>query len=235
MLDLRAWLPCGARLFFYSLPMKPIRIRTINGNCIDVLKKSPTERVDFVLTDPPYLVNYRSRDGHQIANDRQADWLSPAFQEIARVLKYGHYCVCFYGWKKAELFLNAWKLAGLYPVAHFVWHKGYASGRKFVRSTHECAYLLVKGSSKQPLRPNVLLNDVLPWSYSGNKLHPTQKPLTALEPLIEAFSAPGDVVLDPFMGSGSTGEAAVRHGRNFLGIEIDEEYHTIATRRLAQI
>ena len=218
--------------------MKPLRIKTINGDCINVLKKAPAERVDFVLTDPPYLVNYRSSDGRQIANDQQSDWLSPAFREIARVLKSGHYCVCFYGWNKADLFLNAWKSAGLYPVAHFVWNKGYASARKFVRSTHECAYLLVKRSSAnsgEPLQPNVLLNDVLPWSYSGNKLHPTQKPLTALEPLVEAFSSPGDVVLDPFMGSGSTGEAAVRHGRNFVGIELDEEYHTIATRRLAQL
>ena len=215
--------------------MKPLRIKTINGNCIDVLKNAPDKRVDFVLTDPPYLVNYRSRDGRQIAKDRQSDWLSPAFSEIARVLKSGRYCVCFYGWNKADLFLAAWKSAGLHPVAHFVWHKGYASAQKFVRSTHECAYLLTKASSGKPMRPNVLLNDVLPWSYSGNTLHPTQKPLTALEPLIEAFSSPGDVVLDPFMGSGSTGEAAIRHGRNFVGIELEEEYHRIATRRLAQL
>ncbi len=224
--------------------MNPLRIKLINGNCIDILRNAPAERVDFVLTDPPYLVNYRSRDGRQIANDRQSDWLAPAFKEIARVLKSGRYCVSFYGWNKADLFLEAWKSAGLYPVAHFVWHKGYASARKLVRSTHECAYLLTKGSSGSSgfsgksaklMRPNVLLNDVLPWSYSGNKLHPTQKPLTALEPLIEAFSNPGEVVLDPFMGSGSTGEAAVRHGRHFVGIELDEEYHLIASRRLARL
>ena len=207
-------------------------LKTINGNCIDVLKNAPDGRVDFVLTDPPYLVNYQSRDGRRIQNDTSGEWIQPAFEQIARVLKPSRYCVCFYGWNSADKFLAAWRAVGLYPVGHFVWHKSYASSRKLVRAMHECAYLLTKG---RPRQLEVFLNDVLPWSYTGNKLHPTQKPVTALEPLVEAFSLPGEIVLDPFMGSGSTGEAALRNGRSFLGIELDENYCAIAEERLSRV
>ncbi len=208
------------------------RSKLINGDCIDVLQRVPDASIDLVVTDPPYLVNYSSRDGRKIANDISADWLKPAFTQTARVLKPDHFCISFYGWNQADRFLQAWKAAGLYPVGHLVWAKAYASSRRgFLRATHECAYLLAKG---RPTQPEILLNDVLPWSYSGNKLHPTQKPLSAIEPLIAAFSERSDVVLDPFAGSATTGVAAKRLGRSFLGIELDPEYCKIASRRLAR-
>ncbi len=211
---------------------KTPRTKIINGDCIDVLQRVPDASIDLVVTDPPYLVNYSSRDGRKIANDISSSWLKPAFEQTARVLKPDSFCISFYGWNQADRFLQAWKSAGLYPVGHLVWAKAYSSSRRgFLRSTHECAYLLAKG---RPARPKVLLNDVQPWSYTGNKLHPTQKPLSAIEPLIGAFSEPGDVVLDPFAGSATTGVAAKRLGRAFLGIELDPEYHEIAARRLAQ-
>ncbi|MGC9225414.1 MAG: DNA-methyltransferase [Terracidiphilus sp.] len=69
--------------------------------------------------------------------------------------------------------------------------------------------------------------------YSGNKLHPTQKPIAALLPLVETFSQTGSVVLDPFCGSGSTLVAAKQLNRKYIGIELDPAYHAIAARRLA--
>ena len=62
--------------------------------------------------------------------------------------------------------------------------------------------------------------------------HPTQKPLRVLEHIIKLASKEDDVVLDPFMGVGSTGEAAVKHGRQFIGAELDEKYFAAARRRL---
>jgi len=72
----------------------------------------------------------------------------------------------------------------------------------------------------------------LPWRYSGNRLHPTQKPLIALWPLIKAISRPGDLVLDPFAGSGTTALAAAQLGRRYIGMEIIPQYWSIAFRRL---
>ena len=78
----------------------------------------------------------------------------------------------------------------------------------------------------------LLLPSVLEWRYTGNTLHPTQKPVGALMPLVMAFSQIGDVILDPFAGSGSTAVAAAMLGRQYIAIELNEEYARIARSRL---
>jgi site-specific DNA-methyltransferase (adenine-specific) len=77
--------------------------------------------------------------------------------------------------------------------------------------------------------------DVQRWEYSGNKAHPTEKAVSVLMPLIRSFSRPGDLVLDPFSGSGSTLVAAMLSRRRYIGIEIDTRYVDIARRRLAGV
>jgi len=201
------------------------------GDCIEVMRHMPSASVDFVLTDPPYLVNYRSRDGRSYPNDTNDQWLAPSFAEVARVLKRDAFCVSFYGWNKADRFLTAWKAAGLQPVGHLVWTKNYHSQERFVRYAHESAYLLAKGN---PPKPYIALRDVLDWRYAGDTLHPTQKPVMALLPLIMAYSRFNDIVLDPFAGSGTTAVAAETLGRRYIGIELDPTYCRIAQERLAQ-
>src|SRR5436309_167038 len=112
---------------------------------------------------------------------------------------------------------------------HGLWRKRYPSSTGFVRRYHEQAYLLAKGT---PRRPHMLLPSVLEWRYTGNTLHPTQKPVGALMPLVMAFSQIGDVILDPFAGSGSTAVAAAMLGRRYIAIELNEEYARIARSRL---
>lgn len=74
--------------------------------------------------------------------------------------------------------------------------------------------------------------DVLEWKYTGNCFHPTQKPVSVLTPLVESFLNPGDVVLDPFCGSGSTLPAARELNCRFLGIELSKQYFDLAEQRL---
>jgi site-specific DNA-methyltransferase (adenine-specific) len=81
----------------------------------------------------------------------------------------------------------------------------------------------------------VPISDVIAFPYSGNRLHPTQKPVEALEPLIGAFCPPEGVVLDPFAGSGSTLIAARDTGRRFIGIELEPGYYVTASERLAAV
>jgi site-specific DNA-methyltransferase (adenine-specific) len=145
------------------------------------------------------------------------------------VLKPIRYCVSFYGWSMAHRFLNVWRECGFQPVDHFVWAKRYASRVRFVQRKHEQAYLLIKGNPTLPKSPP---SDVLDWKFSGNQLHPTQKPVEALLPLIQAFSGVNDVVLDPFAGSGTTGVAARQCRRRFILIEKDAEYFQAAKKRL---
>lgn len=201
----------------------------ILGDCVDVLTRMPPRFADLVVTDPPYLVRYRSRAGKSILNDARGDWLEPAFEQLYRVLKPNTFCVSFYGWPKVDQFMRAWKKARFYPVGHLVWTKRYASNRQYVAYHHETAYLLAKG---RPAYPDPPMSDVLPWRYSGNRRHPMEKTVEALEPLITTFSSPGALVLDPFCGSGSTAEAAKRNGRHYLGIELDERHWRVAHDRL---
>jgi site-specific DNA-methyltransferase (adenine-specific) len=207
----------------------PSRNAILHGDCIEVMRRMPSETVDFILTDPPYLVRYRSRDGRKVANDDNARWLKPSFAEMYRLLKPGSFAMSFYGWNKADLFFEAWKSAGFSVVGHVVFRKHYASSARFLQYRHESAYLLAKGDVTPPSKP---MPDVLDWKYTGNRLHPTQKPVECLAPIIAAFCKPGDLILDPFCGSGSTLVAARDAGCDFLGIELDAEHHRTASERL---
>lgn len=201
----------------------------IHGNCIDALATIQPGSVDLVVTDPPYVCRYRDRSGRRLAGDNHADWILPAFDQIARAMRHDSICVSFYGWTAIAEFMDAWKRSGLKPVGHLVWHKRYASRIGFVEARHEQAFILAKGNPPRPARP---LPDVLPWTYTGNQLHPTQKAVEVIQPLIEAFSRSGDLVLDPFMGSGTTGVAAGQCGRRFLGIELDSQHFANARARI---
>lgn len=203
----------------------------VNGDCLTILPQLPAGSVNFILTDPPYLAHYKSRDGRTVPNDDNDAWLKPAFAEMHRVLARDSYAVSFYGWPHADRFMAAYKAAGFRIVGHLVFPKRYTSGSRHMRYQHECAYLLAKGYPKEPANP---IGDVIAWSYSGNKLHPTQKPVSSLRPLVESFAPAQGIVLDPFSGSGSSLLAARQAGRSYIGIELDPTYHGIASDRLAQ-
>ncbi len=200
-----------------------------HGNCVEVMKDLPAGSVDLILTDPPYLVNYHDRSGRTVQNDNNDEWLNPAFAEMHRVLKDGSSCLSFYAWNKVDRFVDAWRKAGFHIVGHVVFPKKYASASRFTQYKHEQAYLLTKGRATPPRSPPP---DVIPWTYTGNRLHPTQKPVAIFNPFIEAFSKPGDTVLDPFCGSGSALVAARDLGRHYIGIELDEAHHGTAFCRL---
>ncbi len=203
-----------------------------HGDCIEVMRQMPANSVDFVLTDPPYLVNYRDRSGRSIENDSNAGWLKPAMAEAYRVLKQDRVAIMFYGWTKIDLFFDAWKEAGFQPVGHIVFRKGYSSKSRFFRYQHEQGFLLAKGRPPLPKQP---LPDVMDMPYSGNKLHPTQKPVPVLASLIRSFSLPSETVLDAFAGSGSTCAAAALTGRKYIGIELSDAYFREAILRLARV
>ena len=202
----------------------------LNGDCLSILPSIAAESADFILTDPPYLVNYRSRDGRSIPNDNNDAWLMPAFAEMYRVLKNDSFAVSFYGWPSADKFLQAYRAAGFRVVGHLMFPKRYASCTGYVKYQHEAAHLLVKGT---PWSMAETISDVIEWTYSDNVLHPTQKPLEILTPLIEAFCPKDGLVLDPFAGSGSSMMAAKMLGRSYIGIELDARYHALAVGRLA--
>jgi DNA methylase len=140
--------------------------------------------------------------------------------------------VCFFLWLEPRgLFLLGVEGSGLCAGWPY-FSKTYASAQRFLRYSHESAYVLAKGRPELPANP---ISDVLPWHYTGNFNHPTEKAVDTLKPIIEAFSKAGDVVLDPFSGSGSSLVAAALLGRQYIGIELEQEYCDHARRRLAGV
>lgn len=110
--------------------------RFVQGNCVRIMATFPDNAVDFILTDPPYLVGFRDRSGRSIAGDKTDEWLQPASNEMYR----------------ADRFIAAWKAAGFRIVGHLVFTKTYSSKAAYVGYRHECAYLLAKG---RPLRRRI--------------------------------------------------------------------------------
>ncbi|MEM8770641.1 MAG: DNA methyltransferase [Pseudomonadota bacterium] len=199
------------------------------GDSATILTDLPGACVDLCVTDPPYLVNYKDRDGRTLANDDNPEAVLSVFDEIFRVLKPNSYCISFYGWTAIADFAAKWRAVGFKTVGHIVWRKPYASKTVFANYVHESAFILAKGYPEKPAYP---IDDVQPWEYSGNVAHPTEKAVSVIAPLIQSFSQAGDLILDPFAGSGSTCVAAALNGRDYLGLDLEERYCRHAQKRL---
>lgn len=211
----------------FAAQLLPYLDRVTHGDCIAVLAELPPTCVDLVVTDPPYLVGYRERNGRRVGNDDNDAWLLPAFRAVARVMKPHSLCASFYGWPHTDRFRG--RREGLRPVSHLVWLKGYTSRAGYTHGRHEAGCPLAKGRPPLPENPPP---DVLPWSNTCKRQHPTEKPVAELLPLIRAYMRPGDIVLDPFAGSGSTGLAARSCERRFILIEKDERHCEAARCRI---
>jgi len=205
-----------------------------HGDCLAVMPGLPSASFDFVLTDPPYLVGYQGRwDGEKktIAGDGDPSWVRPAFAELFRLLKDDTFAVTFYGWPHADVFVGAFREAGFRLVSHLAFIKNVWGLGRFTRGQHEVAYLLAKGKPSVPERN---ISDVIEWTRDVDAVHPNQKPLHALYPLLCSYAPEGGIVLDPFCGSGSTLLAARDLGLRAVGIEVEEQWCGYAKTRFAQ-
>ena len=191
--------------------------------------------VDGIVTDPPYGINYRNswhgRRTKRIENDSDVwtDWIA----EAARVLRSPGYVLCFTRWDVQDRFIREFDRCSLQVKSVVIWDKvirGMGDLRAQFRPTYDSIIFAVKGQYRFPgKRPR----DVIRMTKKdGCILHPTEKPVALMEALIGMVSRPGDLILDPFAGSGSTGVAARNLGRDFVGIEIDPEWYNTARQRL---
>lgn len=187
--------------------------RFVLGNCIDVMARIPDNAIDFILTDPPYLVGFRDRSGRTIAGDKTDEWLQPACNEMYRVLKKDALMVSFYGWNRVDRFVAAWKNAGFSVVGHLVFTKNYTSKAAYVGYRHECAYILAKGRPRLPQNP---LPDVLGWKYSGSR-HVTV-PAVMLEKVMALAGSEMKRLYAVGSENGGDGDAFVREEREAMDV-----------------
>lgn len=217
--------------------LAPPRRRAIAGVSVragDSMVELPRFRagsVDAILTDPPYGISWTDEAGRGLLNDDgpYVWWMRSAHDALRR----GGPIVCFCRWDVAEAFRLALGWAGFTVRSMIVWSKGgggQGDTRRTLCPTHELAWLATKGNWRLPGKR---IGDVLtaPRVREG-RTHPTEKPVAMLREIVRAVTRPGDLVLDPFCGTGSTGAACIAEGRRFIGIDLDPAHIAIARRRL---
>jgi len=216
------------------------------GDCRLALPTLPPESVDLVLTDPPYGIGFytnrrrihRLPTDRGIANDRDnLDLLEQAIAQCWRVLKPDRH---FYWFTRVDrLPAHVPMIRRLFRIKNvLIWDKGGFSlgdlGGAYA-SIYECIVFAHKG--RRPLQavdgvrrhPDILRVAKVP---SRSLVHGHQKPVPLLEFLIRKSTLPGETVLDPFAGSGSTLVASARLGRRAIGVELEAQHAAVALKRL---
>lgn len=208
--------------------------RVVKGDSMIKLRSVADESAQLVLADPPYGIGYHSRQGVKVINDKHPYiwWLN----EAHRACKPGGGILCFTRWDIQDAFKLAIESAGFKIRSQIVWDKcvhGIGDCKTQFAPKHELIWWAIKGRFAFPdKRPMSLISVPRP---SGNmRTHPTEKPVELMTQLIQATTRPGDLVVDPFTGTGATGVACVHTGRRFFGTEIDGKYARKARERIAQ-
>jgi len=222
-------------------------IKLIKGDCLEVMKGIPDGSIDAIITDPPYKVITGGRNNGKnhkrpkgILNENKElmenipcfkDWLT----ECYRVMKNGSHGYCMTNTKNLIKMSQEIENVGFKIHNFLVWQKNNCTPSQYYMKNCEYIVFFRKGNAKY-------INDIggskTVHSFNniiGNKEHPTQKPVELMEFYVRNSTKENEIVLDPFMGSGSTGVACVNTNRNFIGIEMDDKYFNIATERINKI
>jgi len=217
-------------------------IKLYRGDCLELMKDLPDGSIDLVLTDPPYLINYKTnrrkdkthRFCNPIINDNNDQLIIDFIYESYRVLKDNTAFYCFCSPDTVEFFKYSIQQAGFKIKNIIVWVKNnWTAGDLKAQYGKQYELIIYANKGRRELNGK-RISDV--WYFdrvAGKKqLHQNQKPLELIQQIIEKSSKENDLVLDPFMGSGSTGVACINTNRNFIGIEKDETYFKIAKKRI---
>ena len=204
-------------------------IKLLNGDCLELMKDIPNGSVNLVLTDIPYGVVNRESNGLRNLDKNKADIVTFDLKELTETLcdKTDGSIYMFCGTEQVSTIRATMIEKGL-STRLCIWEKTNPSpmnGQVIWLSGIECC---VYGKKKNATFNEHCKNTVFRFPTVKGKLHPTQKPINLMKYLIEVSSNENDIVLDPFMGSGSTGVACLNTNRNFIGIELDKNYFEIA-------
>jgi DNA modification methylase len=197
----------------------------------------PDGSVDMVLTDPPYGMDLtpQRQDGKfhgvKIKNDSSLEWSDVFFSECYRVTGKNTASMFFCNHHCVSEFIQSAKLTGYDIKNVIVWDKGHFGMGGNWRPCHELILICTKGrfvTHENNLKSIISFKKV----HHSKSVHPTEKPVDIIKHLILSPDYDPCVILDPFMGSGTTGVACKQTGRDFIGIEMDAGYFEIAQDRI---
>ena len=227
--------------------------KLLQGDSLELMKKIPSNSIDLIATDPPYDIS-ATNGGGTINNVKK---LNKSLKDLTTVDITKGYDIEKFG----EEFLRIMKEPNLYFWCNKVqipdyfnfyvnkhkckfdiicWHKTNALPTYSNKYLSDTEYLLYFRKGKGKCYPQSYEDAktfyIAPINHADKKLygHPTIKPLDVTEKIIRNSSREGQLILDPFMGSGTTGGACLKTSRNFIGIELDEGYFEIAKNRIEE-
>lgn len=216
------------------------------GNCLEKINNIPDKSIDLVLTDPPYLqvkggrtskkFNVGVRNKQSIIVKEMSNFDEKQIYTLLNLLKikmkkFNAYFFC--SRLQIPYYLN-WAISNKLNFDVLIWDKmnyGIISRAHFAPNIEYIIRINKDGLNKLKNKSEYY-QKIKKYPRIKNKLHPAEKPINLLKELIELSSKENDVILDPFMGSGTTGAACKKLNRNFIGIELDEKYYEIAKERI---
>ena len=226
------------------------KVKLLHGDCLNEIKKIPDKFIDLIITDPPYPTTARGSAGNSggmlqkdinkkglvfTHNDIDCEKYVPEFY---RVLKDGSHCYVMTNHVNLIHMLNTFTANGFHFIKSLIWNKGNKIMGQYYMSQFE--YILFFRKGRGVKINNCGTSDIISVpnkkqkGEDGKNLHDTEKPVELMKILVENSSKENGIVLDPFMGIGATGVAALNTNRNFIGIELDEKYYNIAKERINQ-
>lgn len=223
-------------------------IKLYNDDCINVLKNIKDKTIDLICTDIPYeLENHggtnsalatrcaKMRDSVEfMANGIDYEKVFSEFIRICKIPNMAIFCsnlqigkiLTFFNSRNLKTELLVWEKLNPAPLCN----------GKYISDLEYIVYVHDKGSCFNNNAPFEFKKKckMYPIVVSNDKVHPTQKPLKLIEELVTVHSFENQLVLDPFMGSGTCGIVCASKDRNFIGVELDENYYNIAKKRIEE-
>ena len=208
------------------------------GDCLEIMDKLIKQgvKVDAIITDPPYGINLTPQrktgkfKNTKVLNDDNLEWIDD-FVDKSFLLT-NNLTIVFCGWQTIDVVKKS--LERKYIIKNIlVWNKDWFGMGNNYRPNYELIILACKKNftTKSNNKSNILTYRRL---SPKKMLHSCEKPIPLLEDLILELTDENDVILDTFMGSGSTGVACLNTNRKFIGIELDEKYFEIAKNRIEE-
>lgn len=217
----------------------------LQGDCLELMKQIEDKSIDLVLTDPPYNIsrktNFSSMKGHRGTSMEFGKWdentdITSFIKEIPRILKIGANVVIFNCWENLGDISKIMKENNIEPKRCLVLNKSnpapFNRDRMFVNDVEFAIWGVFKNENWTFNRINKLEKCIFNTTVQGRMFHPTMKDIKVIERLLLLLSNEGDIILDPFLGSGTTAIACLKLNRKFIGIEKEPDYVKIANARI---
>jgi site-specific DNA-methyltransferase (adenine-specific) len=221
-------------------------------DCIEGMYKLPSASIDLIIADPPFGLDFTGKesiynrdsefviDGYGEVRGNYSSFTKQWIAELPRIMKNTSSAYIFSGWTNLEDVLRAIREVGMTILNHVIWQYqfGVFTRKKFVTS-HYHLLLAVKDSKKYYFN-KIIHYPIDIWKIKRDydqkkKKNGTKLPIQLIQQCVDFSSKPGDIILDPFMGNGTTAEAAKANYRHFIGFEINEKMQPFIKTNLSKV